>query len=174
MVPIPLCYSDLPTVSELNLNQFVNFDPKSSDFLSNLFSFEITSLPFKFPYCCQFLGIRLSSHSPLFFNILCAASAVKSAHIFEEMAECMQRMDDALYSTILHSSSDGEKSETETETGTLHTAIQTISKTDVTHGGINSIDFEKRNAVDDVMVRARNTFTYDSRSKDASGVAVEV
>ena len=81
-------------------------------------------------------------------------------------------MDDALHSTILHSSSDGEKSET--ETGTLHTAIQTISKTDVTHGGNNSIDAEKRNAVDDVMVRARNTFTYDSRSKDASGVAVEV
>lgn len=84
----------------------------------------------------------------------------------------MKRLDDALYSTILlHSDSDGENSETET----LHTAVPTISSNgDVTDGGIDAIDREQWITMDDNMVRARNAFTCDLRSKEESRAVMKV
>ena len=105
-------------------------------------------------------------------NLKHASSAVNSEKIFTEMAECMKRLDDALYSTILlHSDSDGENSETET----LHTAVPTISSNgDVTDGGIDAIDREQWITMDDNMVRARNAFTCDLRSKEESRAVMKV
>ena len=76
----------------------------------------------------------------------------------------MRRMDDALYSTILlHSSSDGENSETET----LHTSIETMSNN-------GAIDAEQITTAGDVMVRERNAFTCGLRSNEESRTVIKV